>query len=123
MSISRVYQDSQLIKAYSDISRHIQAYLAIFRHILNPVSLWDIENSGIFRIMAYSKPQTYSELWYIQNSGTFRTRDIQNARLFRTLGYSEPEAYSEPHQTSMMEHFEKQLTAIIIFAVSAFYVL
>ena len=36
--------------------------------------------------------------------------------LFRTLGYSEPEAYSDPCQTSTMEGFEKQLTAIIVFA-------
>ena len=43
-------------------------------------------------------------------------RHIQNLGLFRTLGYSEPEAYSEPCQTSMIEHFEKQLTAIIILA-------
>ena len=33
-----------------------------------------------------------------------------------SLGYSEPEAYSEPCQTSTLESFEKQLTAIIIFA-------
>ena len=30
--------------------------------------------------------------------------------------YAEPEAYSEPCQTSAIERFEKQLTAIIILA-------
>ena len=49
--------------------------------------------------------------------------NIQNLGLFRTMGYPEPEAYSEPWQTSTMEHIEKQLTAIIIFAISAFHVL
>ena len=73
--------------------------------------LWHIQNSGIFIILAYSKPEAYSEPCYIQNSGTFRTRDI-----FRTLSYSELEAYSEPCQKSTMECFQKQLTAMIIFA-------
>ena len=36
--------------------------------------------------------------------------------MLRILGYPEREAYSEPCQKSTMEHFEKQLTAIIIFA-------
>ena len=54
-----------------------------FRHI--QANSWHIQNPGIFRILAYSKSEVYSEPWYIQSSGTFRTRDI-----FRILGYSEP---------------------------------
>ena len=55
-------------------------------HVLSPVYPWHIQNSGIFRILAYAKPETYSEPhWYIQNfaihSGP-RTY-IQNPGLFR----------------------------------------
>ena len=71
---------------------------------------WQIYNSGMFIILAYSKPEAYSEPWHIQNSDTFRTRDK-----FRNLCYSELEAYSEHCKTSMMKHFEKQLRAIITF--------
>ena len=107
----RVYRDSlpptpcgkfKHIYAYSGIFRQIKTYPHIIRHI---------QNSGIFRILAHSKPEAYSEPWYIQNFGISRTRDI-----FRILEYSESEAYSEPYQTSTMERFEKQLSAIIIFA-------
>ena len=95
----------------SDISRYNQTY------------------SGT--IQAYSEPcvtLAYSELWYIENPGILKTRGIyrilvypklwhiQNPWLFRSLGYSKPETYSEPCQTPMMEHFGKQITAIIIFA-------
>ena len=41
-------------------------------------------NPGIFRTLAYFKPEPYSQPWYIQNHG-----------IFWTLEYSEPEAYSE----------------------------
>ena len=57
---------------------------------------------------AYSEPYVtlgYSQPWYIKNTGMFRTRDI-----FSILGYS------DPCQTSTMECFEKQLTAMISFA-------
>ena len=75
----------RLIQTYPDIMRLCKHIKKLFRHFLNPVYLWHIQNSGIIRILAYSKPEAYSEPWYIQNSGTFRTRDI-----FRFLGYSEP---------------------------------
>ena len=117
------------IQAYSDISRYNQACSDIFTH------------SGMFThsgiIQEYSKPcviLAYSELCYIQNPGIFKTRDIsrtltypkvwhiqnrryiQNPGLFRTLRYSEREVCSEPCQTSAIERFEKQLTAIFSFA-------
>ena len=118
----QVLTKKKALEGYIKIhSIHIPAYSRIFRHIY--------AYSGV--IQAYSEPcvaLAYSELWYIQNPGiiktrgifrtlvypkhcTFRTRDI-----FRTLRYSEPEAYSEPCQTFTMGHFEKRLTAIIIFS-------
>ena len=100
--------------------QHIQTYSGIISAYSEPCH---IQNSGIFSILANSKPEGYPEPWYIQNSGTFRTRDIQNPGLVRTLRYSEPESYSEPCQTSTIERFEKELTTIIIFATSAFPVL
>ena len=59
------------LQTYSRIFRHIQAYSNIyinelFRYIPNPVTPWHIQNSDIFIIMTYSKPEAYSELWYIQ---------------------------------------------------------
>ena len=113
---------------YSGIFRHNQAYLRIFRNYSG--IFCTLYKPGIFRThMAYSNPgifktrDIFRTMWYIQNSDTFRTRGI-----FRIPGYSEPELYSEPCQTSTVEHFEKQLTAInilqviIIFAISAFHV-
>ena len=94
--------------------QHIQTYSGIISAYSEP---WHIQNSGIFSILANSKPEGYPEPWYIQNSGTFRTRDIQNPGLVRTL------RCSEPCQTSTIERFEKELTTIIIFAISAFPVL
>ena len=88
-------------------------------------------------MQAYSKfcvTLTYSELWYTQNPGIFKTRvifrtpvytklrhvqsqrHVQKPGLFRILRYSEPKTYSEHCQTSTMKRFDKQLTAIIIFA-------
>ena len=124
------------IKRYSGRFRHIYAYFGIFRHIrtypdiirniqayskLTPAysepcvtQYWRIKNSGILRILAYSKPEAYSEPWYLQNSDTFRTRDI--FRILGTLRCPESETYSESCQTSIMERPEKQLTGIIILA-------
>ena len=79
-------------------------------HTLSPVYPWHIQSSGIFKILAYAKPETYSEPhWYIQNFAIHSGPEtyIQNPGLFRTLRYSESEAYSKPCQTSTMEHFEK----------------
>ena len=73
--------------------------------------LWYIQNPGIFKAKVIFRTLLYPKLWYIQNQ-----RHIQDPGLFRTLGYSVPEPYSEPCQTSTMEHFEKQLTAIITVA-------
>ena len=53
--------------------------------------------------------------WHIQNS-EYNQRHSQDPGLFRApWDISESKAYSEPCQTSTMERFEKQLTAIIIF--------
>ena len=98
----------------------IQAYSAIFRHILEysePCIIliysefWYIQNRRIFKTRAIFRILVYPKLWHIQ-----KQRYIQNLGLFRTLGYSELEAYPEPCQISTMERFEKQLTTIVIFA-------
>ena len=95
--------------------------------------MWRVCNPGIFRTLPYSESwhiqnqrnignQKHIEnpkLWHIQNPKLWYIRNqrhMQNPGLFRTVGYSESEAYSEPYQTSAMEHCEKQLKAIIIFA-------
>ena len=130
----RVYQNSRpptvnsgtlrYIQTYPDIIRHIQTYSRVIHgyskhsvtlayselcYIQNPSIL---KTRAIFRTLAYPKP------CYIQNQ-----RHIQNPGLFRTLRYSESEINSETCQTSAMERFEKQPTAIIIFTSSAFHVL
>ena len=105
------------IQTYPDIIRHIQTYSGIIQVYSEPCvtlaysELWRIQN------LAYSKPEAfrtlvYLKLWHIQNK-----RRTQNPGLFRTLRYSEPEEYSEPCETSTMERFEKQLTAIILLQV------
>ena len=102
------------ILTYSDIIKHIQAYSGIIRAYSEPcvtlayLELWYFQNPGISKTLVHSEPQTYSESWAIQNPGIFR---------------SEREAYSEIYQISTMERFEKHLTAIIIFTISAFYAL
>ena len=112
---------SRQIQAYSCIFRHIQAYSNISRHNQAHSGIFcTLCNPGIFRTLSYS------EFWHIQNQ-----RHIQNPTVSKSLahseletysecwaamGYSEPKAYSEACQTSTMEHFEKQLTPIIIFA-------
>ena len=107
----RIYQDSRFI------IKHIQAYSGIIQAYSEPCAilayseLWYIQNPGIFKTRGIFRTLVYPKLWHIQNQ-----RLLQNPGLFRTLGYSEPEAYSESCQTSMMECFEKQLTAIIILA-------
>ena len=62
------------IQAYS--ARHNQAYSAIFRTLCNP---------DMFRTLANSEPDAYSEPWQIQNH-----THIQNLGIFRNLAYSEP---------------------------------
>ena len=60
---------------------------------------WHIQNFCIFRILAYSKADRYSEPWYTIKSGTFRTRNkFRIFGLFRTK-----------------DTLEKQLTAMINF--------
>ena len=106
------------IQTYPDVIGHIQVKLGVIQAYFEPyVTLAYLQNSGRFRILAYSKPETYSEPWYIQNSGTFRTRDILKILDYsEPLGYSESEAYSQPYQASTIERLKKQLTAIIVFA-------
>ena len=61
-----------------------------------------IQNSGMFRILAYSKPEAYSEPWYIKNSGILRTRDI-----FRILGYSETwDIQNRRHTQNFVKHLQ-----------------
>ena len=57
------------IQAYSDIIGHIQTNSGIIQAYFETcvTQSWHIQNSGIFKIMAYSKPEAHSELWYIQN--------------------------------------------------------
>ena len=84
-SFSQIYSYARIfryIQAYSDISRHYQAYSGIFRNYWGIFST--LCNPSIFRILAYSKAEAYSEPWYTRNSSTFRTRDI-----CRILSYSE----------------------------------
>ena len=108
------------IQTYSCIFRHIQTYPDIIRHIqaysepcvtLAYSKTLIYSESGIFKTRVMFRTPVYPKLWHIQNQ-----RYIQNPRLLRTLGYAVPETYSEPCQTSTMERFEKQLTAMIIFA-------
>ena len=98
------------IHACSDISKDNQTYSGIFKNYSDIFQT--LCDPGIFRIMVYSKLMAYSGPLYIQISGTFRIRD--------RAGSSEPESYSEPCQASAIEHVGKQLTAIIIFVISAF---
>ena len=124
-------------KSHSGIFRHIYTNSGIFRHIHTyPDIIRDIQAYSVI-IHVYSEACVTladSELWYIHNPDLFKTRGklrtlvysklqhIQNQRhihipgLFIIFGYSEPEAYSEHCQIAAMECFEKQLTAIIIFA-------
>ena len=105
---------SKNILAYSgisDISSHNQPYSRTIQAYYDPCvtlvysELWYIKNPGILKTRGIYRTLVYPKLWHIQDPG-----------LFRTLGYSKPETYSEPCQTSTMEHFGKQITAIIIFA-------
>ena len=116
--------------------RHIHKYSGIFRHIQTYPDIIRLIQVYLGIIQVYSEPCValvfrfllYSESWHMQNR-----RHIQNLCISKILvhsekeacseswaiqipEYSEPEAYSEPCQTSTMEHFEKQLMAIIIFA-------
>ena len=72
------------IQPYLDI----QAYSAIFRNYSD--IFWNLCNPGIFRTLAYSKPETYWEAWHIQNQ-----RHIEKPGVSKTLAHSEPETYSE----------------------------
>ena len=110
----QLHVPSFLYQAYSGV---IQAY-SVPCVTLTYSELWYIQNPGIFETRGIFRTLVYPKLWHIQN-----LKHIQNPGQFRALRFSEPEAYSEPCQTSRMEHFEKQLTAIIIFAISAFHVL
>ena len=89
-------------------------------------------------MLAYCKPEAYSEPWHIQNSVIFRILtyweleaysepcDTDNPHIFRTLARWEPKAYSEPCQTSLMECFAKIVNNYnyfcnIIFSFSLLY--
>ena len=103
-------RETKAIQAVLDIFAHIPAYSGIFRDnqaysgIIQPYPgiFRTLCNTGIFRTLAYSEPETHLELSYIQNPGIFRTRGI-----FRTLVYSEPWVYSQPYQTSRVDQFLK----------------
>ena len=69
---------------YSGISRHIQRYSALLRHIH---VYWDIMNTCSILCVTL----TYSQPCHILSPDIFRTRGI-----FEALTYLEPEAYSKP---------------------------
>ena len=124
----RVYQNSRPPTVNSGTLRYIQTYPDIIRHI-------QTYSRVIHGYSKHSVTLAYSELWYIQSQHTQNQGHIQNPGISKTLLHSEPEAYSESWafqnpeinsetcQTSAMERFEKQPTAIIIFTSSAFHVL
>ena len=91
----RKYQDSRFPTV-----QHNHGYWGTFRKYSG--IFWTLCNPGIFKIRSIFRTLAYPKLWDIQK------------QIFRILGYSEPEASSEPCQTSAMECFDKQLTAIII---------
>ena len=93
---------------------HIPALPGIFRHIqsycepcvtLTYSELQYTQNPGILKIRDIFRTLVYAKLWHIPNH-----RHIQNPGLFRTGGIL------KTLLNIMMEHFEKQLTAVIIFA-------
>ena len=73
------------IHAYSGILSHNQAYSGIIQAYsescvtLAHKKTWHIQNQrhnqrrGVYRALAYSEPEAYSEHWYIQSPGIFRT--------------------------------------------------
>ena len=99
------------------IFRHSQAYSEIIQRYYIFMVLRTLCNHGIFRT------PVYLETWHIQNCSRFRMLTYSSFGIFRILMYSEPcYIHSEPCETSTMEHFRKQLTANIIFAITAFHV-
>ena len=70
------------------------------------------QNPDIFRNLAYSEPEAYSEPRFIKNPSIFRTmqklRHTQSSGIFRTLVYSEPEACSELETFSELWNIENQ---------------
>ena len=92
------------IRYIQELFRHIQAYTepryiqnpgiftlrGIFR---NPVHLETLhmQNLSIFKTLAHSETETYSEAWHIKNP-----RDVQNQRYFQILGIFKNLSYSEP---------------------------
>ena len=77
---------TKVIQADLGIFTNIAAYLAIIRHI----------QESLRYIQAYSEPG------HTQNCSIFRTLAYSERET-----YSEPQACSEPCQTSAMEHFAK----------------
>ena len=103
--MSNILAYSEKIRHIMELSRDIQTHS---EGCVTPVcpEPWNIQNLGIFRILAYSKhipiqnpamfrTLGYSETWYIQNFGIFRTVvyselwHMQNLGIFGTLAYSE----------------------------------
>ena len=124
----------QHIQAYSDIFRHNQAYSRVIKTYSEPCvtlaysEFWYIQNPGMFKARGIFRTLLYPKLWHIPNQ-----KHIQNSDISETLAHSEPEPYSESwaiqnpqifriegvlRTLSNMydERFEKELTAIIIFA-------
>ena len=103
--------------AYSEISRHNQAYSGIIQAYSGPCltlsysEIWHIHNPGTFKTRGIFRTLVYPKPWYIQNQ-----IHLKSLWLLRTLRYSEPERYLEPIQTSAMERYEKQLTVVIVLA-------
>ena len=94
--IRHILQLFMHIQAYSEpqyILRHIQnpsIFRGIFRNPVHQETL-HMQNFSIFKILAHSEIETYSEAWHIKNP-----RDVQNQSYFQILGIFKNLSYSEP---------------------------
>ena len=76
-----------LNKSHSGRFRYTDVYSSICRHFQNPVHPWCIQNPGIFRTLAYSGSESYSEP--SQKSTIERFVKIANGyNYFRNISFS-----------------------------------
>ena len=76
---------------------------------------WHIQNSGIFRTLAYWEPEAYSEPWNIETLTNLEAYDTENPGIFRTPAFWKPVAYSEPCQITTMEYFARSVSGYNYF--------